>query len=72
MIIKLLRGLGVPPALCGAARGIVEAAVLAAIEAVIMAIGALDVPPEWGWLVPPIYAALRTLEGLADHIDPEK
>lgn len=68
--MNLLRGLGLPPALVGAARAIVEAAVLAAITAAIVAVS--DLEGELAVYAPIAVALLRILEGLADQIDPSK
>ena len=68
--MSILRGIGIPPEVVAAARGVVEAAALAGLAYV-----ALVLPEflEAGslWLAVG-YAVIRTLEGYADKIDPAK
>lgn len=70
--MNLLRGIDFPPALVGAARGVVEAIAFGALTAAAAALTALDVPPEWTWAVMAALVGVRSLEGVADHIDPAK
>lgn len=69
-MLGVLRGIGIPPEIVAATRGVVEAAVLAGLAYV-----ALVLPEfiEAGslWLAVG-YAIIRTLEGYADKIDPLK
>jgi len=69
--MNILRGIDLPPAIVGIARGVVEAAVMAGLVALVTAVGAFD----WGdkaYLAPVVLFALRSVEGFADHIDPGK
>jgi hypothetical protein len=79
MFDNLLRGLGgTAAALVGAARGLAEGAVLAAIGYAIIYVGEYDltvlgVDEAIGPIVIGVaVAGLRLLEGLADQIDPSK
>jgi len=70
-MLKFLRGIDIPPIVVVFARGIVEAAVMAALIEIGVVIGQID----WGdktILVPVAWWLLRTGEGVADHIDPAK
>lgn len=70
---KLLRGLDVPPVVVGFARGLAEAVSLAALGAVIVFVAdGENVPDKIEFLIPAIILVVRTLEGIADHIDPAK
>lgn len=67
----LLRGVDIPPVVVGFARGVLEAAVMAGLIEIGVIIGQID----WGdktALVPVAWWVLRTGEGFADHIDPQK
>jgi len=69
--MKVLRGIDMPPVVVAVARGVLEAAVMGALVALVSAVGAFD----WGdkaYLVPVALLGLRTVEGFADHIDPAK
>lgn len=66
--IDLFRGLTTAPWLVGLARGVLEAAVIAAIAAAATVVG-VHVPPE---LQVGFWAVIRTIEGIADQIDPTK
>lgn len=69
--MDFLRGLTTPAHLVGAARGIVEAGIIAALGEALVLLPQVD----WGeylFLTPFLYAALRTLEGVADGIDHAK
>lgn len=69
-IFNLLRGIDIPPAAVGLARGAVEAAVMAGIVEVLVLFG----ETEWGDAIwaPLVIYAMRQLESIADHIDPAK
>lgn len=69
--MDFLRGLTTPALLVGIARGVVEAAVMAGLGEVLVVLPQID----WGQYAmwsPAVYAGIRALEGLADHIDPRK
>lgn len=70
-MLSLLRGIGLPPALVGAARGVLEAVIIGALGAAAVELSVAD----WGQFAvasPFVFAAIRFLEGVADHIDPVK
>lgn len=70
-MLDVLRGLNSPAILVAFARALLEIAIIGAIGAVLMALNTVD----WGDYAiasPFIFAGLRWLEGVADHIDPEK
>lgn len=67
-----LRGLNTPPWLVGLTRGLVEAVVLALLGALTLWLSGKDVPDELKAMAPILLLVIRTLEGLADNIDPEK
>lgn len=68
-MLRILRGLGIPPIWTGTARAFVEAVVMAAI----VAGGAyLTSDARFIAFAPAILFIERWFEGLADHIDPEK
>lgn len=69
-MLNLLRGLNAPAWLVGFVRGAVETAVVAAIGAVILYVSDSEFSSEM-WAVM-LILGLRTLEGLADQIDPSK
>ena len=66
----MLRGINFPPGVVGFARGAVETAVVAAIGALVLYISDSEFSSEM-WAVGLIWV-LRTVEGIADNIDPEK
>ena len=67
-----VRGIGVPPAVVGFFRGLVEAVVASVIMAISRELEGPDVPTELEVWVPIIFVALRSLEGVADQLDPKK
>lgn len=69
--MNILRGIDVPPAIVGIARGIVEAAVMAGVVALIAWVSSKDAPVQIQVWAPIIIAGLRSVEGFADHIDPK-
>lgn len=69
-MLNLLRGINIPPGIVGFVRGALETAAVAAIGAVILYISDSKFSSEM-WAVLIIWG-LRTLEGLADNIDPKK
>ena len=69
-LITLLRGLEAPPTLVGAARGVLEAAVLAGLAELFLVLPSI-LPQDSLWLAVG-YAIIRVLEGKADDIDPAK
>lgn len=69
-MLKWLRGIDIPPLLVGLARGIIEAAVMAALVETLVLFQATDWGDAW-WAILVVYG-LRQLESYADHIDPEK
>lgn len=63
---------GLRPALVAVLRGVLEAAVLAAIGAAVVALGDLELGAGATW-APVAVLVLRTLEGVADErIDPTR
>jgi hypothetical protein len=69
-LFALIRGLNVPPAIVGLARGAVEAAVMAGLVEVLVLFQATDWADAW-WAVVVVYG-IRQAESVADAIDPEK
>lgn len=69
-MIRLLRGIGIPPEYVAAARGVLEAAVLAGLAYITLVLPEF-IEAESLWLGVG-YAIIRTLEGYADKIDPAK
>lgn len=69
-LTSLLSGNGVPPALVGFARGAAETAVIAAVGAVILYVSNSEFSNEMFGVL--LLWGLRTLEGVADGIDPNK
>lgn len=70
--MDLLRGLTTPAWAVGVARGLLEAIVLAVLAYLVTWLGGGDLPE---WLIPwapAMILILRSLEGLADQIDPAK
>lgn len=72
LIGNLLRGIVGSPWVVGLARGIAEAAVLAGLAVLAGALVSEDVPAALLPLGPALLAGIRTLEGIADNIDPAK
>ena len=72
VILDLLRGQDWQPLAVGIARGLLEAAVMAAVVAVGQALTELELGPQWEAALPLIVWARRSAEGLADQIDPAK
>lgn len=71
-VIKVLRGLVLNPLVVAFARGMLEAAAMAAIVFGIDWAMSDQVPEALKLWVPMITLGLRQLEGLADKIDPAK
>ena len=69
-MLSILRGIGISPEYVAAARGVVEAAVLAGLAYVALVLPEF-IEAESLWLAVG-YAVIRTLEGYADKIDPAK
>ena len=69
--MKYLRGIGIPAWLVGLARGALEAAVLAVLLVGIQWLEVADLG-DYAALAPLAILGLRTAEGFADNIDPEK
>ena len=69
MRFAVLRG-GAAPWLVGFARGIAEAAVMAALLAITAWLAGPDVPLRLVPFVPFLVVGIRWLEGFADQIDP--
>jgi hypothetical protein len=70
-MLNLLRGLGVPAFVVGAARGILEAGLMAALGEALVLLPQVD----WGNYAlasPFVYGGIRAVEGIIDHIDPAK
>ena len=70
--MDILRGLTTAPWLVALMRGLVEAVVLAALFFVASWLTSSDVPTQLVPLVPLLLTVIRTIEGLADQIDPAK
>jgi hypothetical protein len=70
-MLKLLRGIGIPAAWAGLARGVVEAFVIGGLVAVGTALPNMDLG-DMAWTVPFLLAGIRFAEGIADGIDPSK
>jgi len=68
----ILRGLGIAPWIVGLARGVLEAAIIAGFEQLLLALDAVNIPGELQWIIPVAVLVIRKLEGLADQIDPVK
>lgn len=72
-VLTVLRGIDVPPVVVGFARGLAEAVVLAALGAAAVYLTDGDnVPDNIEFVLPGAFLVIRTLEGIADHIDPAK
>lgn len=69
---KILRGMGIPAPVVGAARGLVEAVAFAAGGAVIIWLVDLDLPDAWKVIIPVVTLGWRQAEGILDGIDPAK
>lgn len=75
--MDFIKGWGVPPWLVGAVRGLIEAAVMAVLLGIAVMLGDATwvqehLPPQ---LIPYVGVAIllvRSLEGVADNIDPSK
>lgn len=68
-LINILRGINIPPAWVGFARGLVEAAAIAAVGAVINEIQLASVGTDKVIFAAAAVGGLRWLEGIVDHID---
>lgn len=68
-MLKILRGVGIPPFVTRAARGLVELALLGALGGVTIWINETD---ELIWAAPALLAAISVVEGWVDQIDPAK
>ena len=71
-MFDLIRGIGVPPALVGIARGVIEAAVVSALAALVVLIPEADIPETARVWAPVVLMVVRIIEGIADGIDPSK
>ncbi len=71
-MFDIIRGISAGPKVVGLVRGVVEAAVLSALAALLVLIPEIDIPEEARVWVPAALMAVRTLEGIADGIDPTK
>lgn len=71
-ILDVLRGIVLNPVLTAAARGVAEGAVFLALYAVIDLVAAGQLPDSIGQFAPFILFGVRSLEGVADKIDPAK
>ena len=71
-MFKILRGLILNPVLVGFARGLAEAAAMAALLFAFEFVSGGNLPDEMQMWVPIITLGLRQLEGIADKIDPAK
>ena len=67
----MLRG-HAAPWVVGLVRGLVEAAVLAALGGLVVWLSSADVPQEVAAWAPALVVLIRTLEGVADQIDPSR
>ncbi len=70
--MKVLRGLILNPVLVGFARGLAEAALMAAIMFGIEYFSDANLPDKFQLLAPFVLFALRQGEGIVDKIDPAK
>lgn len=70
--MRFIQGDGIPPALVGFLRGLLEAAVMAGLIAGVAYATSSDAPAALQLYTPLFVLGGRTLEGLADHIDPAK
>jgi hypothetical protein len=74
-IVNALRGIGVDHPVVGAVRGVLELGTYAFIGASFIALGGLDWEalgvPVWIPLASVLPVVRRTLEGVADKIDPK-
>lgn len=68
-MIDLIRGQVTRAWIVGLVRGLIEAAVMTAIMFVAASLTALDFGTNTMLIVPLIWSGVRTLEGVADHID---
>jgi len=69
-LLALLRGLDFAPLAVSLARGVLEAAVMAGLIETLVLFQQTEWADAW-WAVVVIYG-IRQIEGIADHIDPEK
>ncbi len=67
-MVKVLRGLGFPPALVGAARGALEAGAMAGLIFLADFFASADLD-SLQWIAPIAIFGIRQLEGIVDHID---
>lgn len=67
-----VRGIDVPPALVGAARGVIEAAAFGAVGYAFIELSDVSNTYHWLWWAPMAPFVRRTLEGILDGIDPAK
>ena len=70
--MDLLRGLTAPAWLVGLARGVLEGAVFGGIAVAYAFLTSTELPAGLLPFAPLGLAALRFVEGYADHIDPDK
>jgi hypothetical protein len=71
-IVAILRGLVLNPLLVAFARGLLEAAAMAALLFAADYVTGGHLPEEYKLFGPMILLALRQIEGVADKIDPAK
>jgi len=64
--------LKLPPVAIGLIRGVVEAALMSGIAYLTLVLPDVLDSGAWQVYAPLLLAALRTLEGLADNIDPSR
>ena len=70
-MLKTLKG-DASPRLVAAARGVLEAAILAALGAIAYYINGDSLPAQWAPLAPLLWWGIRALEGYVDHkLDPK-
>lgn len=69
---EVVRGIAAPAWLAGTARGLLEAAALAAIVAAVAFLTGGEAPADLQVFAPLFIWIGRTLEGFADQIDPAK
>lgn len=71
-MLNLIRGLTAPAWLVGLVRGIIEAAIIAGLQVIVLTLGTVQLPGAWAVFAPGIILLVRFAEGAADHIDPSK
>lgn len=68
-MLDLIRGQITRAWIVGLVRGLIEAAVMAGIMFAAATLTALDFGTNTMFIVPLMWSGIRTLEGVADHID---